>query len=418
MNLKTLTEQRSDKQNEMESLLNKVEAEQRAFTDEENELFTQLETDISNLNRTIDSIKKGRELAKEPDEEEKEEKKEEEEEVKENEQRALSEERAFESYIRGVLAENRDDDNLTKGANGAVIPVTIAKKIIKKVYDISPILEKSTKYNVKGKLEIPYYSESGTAKVNMAYATEFTSLEGHIGNFANIELTGYLAGALAKISKSLINNSDFNIVQEVINIMAESIAVFVEKELIKGTSQKVAGLASGVTLSVTSASTSAITADEIIKTKRKIKQRFQKNAIWIMSPETLTAVALLKDDNGRYLLQDDITNDFGYTLLGKPVYESDNMDEIGSGKTVIYYGDMSGLATKFVEELEIEVLREKYADQHAIGVVAWMEFDAKVEDAQKISKLVCATTPEPGNNGNDDNNGNEENPEELTPGEE
>ena len=110
-----------------------------------------------------------------------------------------------------------------------------------------------------------------------------------------------------------------------------------------------------------------------------------------MSLETLTAIALLKDANGRYLLQDDITNDFGYTLLGKPVYESDNMDEIGSGKTPIYYGDMSGLATKFVEELEIEVLREKYADQHAVGVVAWMEFDAKVEDAQKISKLVCKT---------------------------
>ena len=67
------------------------------------------------------------------------------------------------------------------------------------------------------------------------------------------------------------------------------------------------------------------------------------------------------------------------------------MDNIGSGKTVIYYGAMSGLATKFVEELEIEALREKYADQHAVGVVAWMEFDAKVEDAQKISKLVCKT---------------------------
>ena len=50
---------------------------------------------------------------------------------------------------------------------------------------------------------------------------------------------------------------------------------------------------------------------------------------------------------------------------------------------------MSGLATKFVEELELEVLREKYADHHAIGVVAWMEFDAKVEDAQKILKLTC-----------------------------
>ena len=108
-----------------------------------------------------------------------------------------------------------------------------------------------------------------------------------------------------------------------------------------------------------------------------------------MNPETLTAISLLKDDNGRYLLQDDLTNDFGYTLLGKPVYESDNMPQIGAGNIAIYYGDMSGLATKFVEELEIEVLREKYADQHAIGVVAWMEFDAKVEDAQKISKLTC-----------------------------
>lgn len=390
MNLKTLTEQRVDKQNEMETLLNKVEGEQRAFTDEENELFTQLETDIQNITNTIESIKKGRELTKEPDEEEKEEKKEEEEEVKENEERALNEEKAFERYIRGVLAEERDDTNLTKGDNGAVIPVSIAKKIIKKVYDISPILEKSTKYNVKGKLEIPYYSETDNAKVNMAYATEFVSLESNVGKFTNIELTGYLAGALAKISKSLVNNSDFNIVQEVINIMAESIAIFVERELIHGTANKVDGLKAGVKLSVTTASATEITADEIIKTKRKVKQRFQKNAIWIMSPETLTAIALLKDENGRYLLQDDITNDFGYTLLGKPVYESDNMDDIGSEKTVIYYGDMSGLATKFVEELEIEVLREKYADQHAVGIVAWMEFDAKVEDAQKISKLVCA----------------------------
>ena len=39
-------------------------------------------------------------------------------------------------------------------------------------------------------------------------------------------------------------------------------------------------------------------------------------------------------------------------------------------------------------EIELEVLREKYADQHLIGVNAWLELDAKVEDAQKIAKLV------------------------------
>ena len=394
MNLKALTEQRAEKQTEMETLLNTVKAEERAFTEDENELFKKLESEIGLINETISAITKGRELTEEPAPEQKEEEKKEEEEMKENEERALQEEKAFESYIRGVVLEERADVNLTKGDNGAVIPVTIAKKIIKQVYDICPILEKSTKYNIKGKLEIPYYSETSDAKVNMAYATEFKSLESNVGKFTSIELTGHLAGALAKISKSLVNNSDFNIVNEVINIMSESIALFVENELLNGTEGKVTGLDKGVKLVVTAQSANAITADEIIKTKRKVKQKFQKNAVWLMSPETLTAISLLKDANDRYLLQDDITSDFGYTLLGKPVYETDNMKDIGAGNTAIFYGDLSGLATKFTEEVEMEVLREKYADQHAIGVVAWMEFDAKVEDAQKISKLVCPGTAE------------------------
>jgi len=394
MNLKALTEQRAEKQTEMETLLNTVKAEERAFTEDENELFKKLESEIGLINETISAITKGRELTEEPAPEQKEEEKKEEEEMKENEERALQEEKAFESYIRGVVLEERADVNLTKGDNGAVIPVTIAKKIIKQVYDICPILEKSTKYNIKGKLEIPYYSETSDAKVNMAYATEFKSLESNVGKFTSIELTGHLAGALAKISKSLVNNSDFNIVNEVINIMSESIALFVENELLNGTEGKVTGLDKGVKLIVTAQSANAITADEVIKTKRKVKQKFQKNAVWLMSPETLTAISLLKDANDRYLLQDDITSDFGYTLLGKPVYETDNMKDIGAGNTAIFYGDLSGLATKFTEEVEMEVLREKYADQHAIGVVAWMEFDAKVEDAQKISKLVCPGTAE------------------------
>lgn len=324
MNLKALTEQKVEKQNEMEKLLDTDKTEKRAFTDEESELFTQLESVIQRITETINAISKGRELTKAPEAEEKEEKKEEEEEMKEEENKIAQEERAFEDYIRGVVLETRADVNLTKGEKGAIIPTSIAKKIIKKVYDVSPLLEKTTKNNVKGKLEITYYNETNESKVNMAYVAEFVSLESNVGKFSTIKLTGFLAGALAKISKLLINNSDFNLLNEVINIMSESIARWVEKELITGTRDKVDGL-KGVTLGVTTASSTAITTDEIIKLKRSIKQSFQKNAIWIMNPETLTAISLLKDNNGRYLLQDDLTSDFGYTLLGKPVYESDTM---------------------------------------------------------------------------------------------
>ena len=69
------------------------------------------------------------------------------------------------------------------------------------------------------------------------------------------------------------------------------------------------------------------------------------------------------------------------------------MSDMSAGATAIYYGDMSGLATKFSEVMSVRVLREKYATQHAVGVVGWLEFDSKVENAQKITKLVMAGSP-------------------------
>jgi len=296
--------------------------------------------------------------------------------------------RAFEAYVRGVVLNERDAVNMTKAANGAVIPTTIANKIIAMVYNICPILEKSTKYNVKGKLVVPYYDES-TNSITVDYADEFVELTSNVGSFTKIELDGFLAGTLTLISRSLINNAQFNIVDFIVERMAYAIKRFIEGELLNGTQNKVAGL-SGVTKSITAAATSAITADEVVRLHDAIIDDFQANAIWIMSPATRTALRTLKSSTGYYLLNDDISTPFGTSLLGKPVYVSDNMPDKGAGKTAIYYGDMRGLATKFSEEMSIDVLREKYATQHAVGVVGWLEFDAKVEVAQKIAKLVMA----------------------------
>lgn len=312
--------------------------------------------------------------------------------------RALEEEKAFENYVRGFVTRGTETD-LTKSDNGAVIPATIANKIIKKVYDICPILERSSKYNVKGTLTIPYYTEDSPADhITVAYADEFSALTSHVGKFTStVSLTGFLAGALVKVSRSLINNSQFNIVDHVIDLMADHIARFIEKELLIGTPAsgadpaKVLGM-STLTNAVTAASTSAITADEIVKLHDKVKDRYQSDAIWIMSPATRTALRLLKDEMGRYLLQDDISSPFGTTLLGKPVYVSDNMPEIAASAAVVYYGDFKGLATKFSENINIQVLRERFADEHADGVIGWFEFDSRVEDQQKLAKLVMAAS--------------------------
>lgn len=306
--------------------------------------------------------------------------------MSENEQREIKETKAFENFIRGYAVHERAGELTPAAGSGeALIPTTIANRIIKKVYDVCPILEKSSKYNVKGTLELPYY-DTETSTINVAYQTEFTGMSSSNGTFKSISLTGYLAGALSKISRSLINNAQFDIVSFVVDEMAYSISRFIEKELLIGTEGKVTGLSTLTNKLITDSAT-AITADELIKLKDKVKDEFQNGAIWIMSSATRTALRLLTDNSGRYLLQDDITAPFGLVLLGKPVYVTDNMPDIAAGKSVVYYGDMRGLATKFNENINIEVLREKYADEHAVGVIGWFEFDSKVEDAQKISVL-------------------------------
>lgn len=383
-NLKSLTEQRNDKVTEMQELVNGAKAETRAMTKDETDKFEALSNEITDIDATIKAEERARALEIKKDD-----KKDDKNEDKKEEQRAVAaaEERAFSNYIRGIV-EERADVNLTTTANGAVIPSSIANKIIKKVYDICPIYQLATRYNVGGTLNIPYYDEV-TTSITMAYATEFTELESTSGKFLSIELKGFLAGVLSKVSKSLVNNSQFDIVNFVIGAMADSISKWIEKELLNGTVDKVAGL-STVTLSKTAASAIAVTADELIDLQEAVPDAYQGPAIWIMNKATRTAIRKLKDGQGNYLLQKDSTARWGYILMGKEVYTSDNMSTMAASKTAIYYGDMSGLAVKLAEDVNIEVLREKYATQHALGVVGWIEIDSKVENAQKIAKLVMA----------------------------
>lgn len=382
LSYKNLVELKNDKINQAEKILADAEVNKRELTEDEAAELAEIRDDVK---RIKEALKIGDELDDSKDKKPKQEPAPADGEPKPTQEQQDT--RAFENFIRGRVMHERAGE-LTKTDNGSVIPTTIAQQIIKKVYDVSPILEKSQKYNVKGKLQIPYYDTTDCG-ITVAYAEEFTPLASSNGKFKNIELGGFLVGALSKISNSLINNSQFDIVSFVVNQMGEDIARFIEQELLIGTDSKVEGL-SKLTNAVTAAAANAITADEVVKLKDSIKDAFQSNAIWIMSPATRTALRLLKGSDGHYLLNDDISSPFGTVLLGKPVYVSDNMPDIAGNKTVIYYGDMTGLATKFSENITTEVLREKYADEHATGVISWFEFDSKVQNAQKLAKLVMA----------------------------
>lgn len=377
MKYKQLIEKRNALIEEMEKMVEACETETRAFNEDENKRYEEITKELNDLDATLKAAdeldeKRSYQPIEKPDE---------------TKDRAELEERAFESYIRGTLdLETRADVNLTKSDNGAVIPSSIANKIIEKVKEMSPLFALATHYNVGGTLTIPSYDES-TQKITMAYATEFTTIDSTSGKFTSISLTGFLAGARSLVSKSLVNNSQFDLVPFVVRKMAEAAAYWIENQLINGTTNKIDGL-SKVTASVTAASATAVTSDELIDLQETIPDVYQGGCIWVMSKATRTAIRKLKDGQNNYLLNKDATSRWGYTLFGKDVYISDNMPDMAAGKRAILYLDPTGLAVKMTETPSVEVLREKYADQHAIGVICWMELDSKVENTQKIAVLA------------------------------
>lgn len=384
MNLKFLMEKRNELTENMKGIVEVAKAENRIITEDETKKFNDLEKEIAEVDNMIEKMKKVEDLTliKADDEKVELENKVNQEEI---------ERKAFLNYIRNEVSNriSNQDANLEAGANGAIVPKTIAKKIITKVYDMSSVLKDATKYDTKGKISIPVYGANGSNDITVEYATEFGNLESKIGKFTSVDLDGFLATALAKLSNSLINNTDIDLENKIIELMSEAIALFMEREILKGTVGKVEGL-STLSNKVTTATPTAITAEELIKTKNKVKKKNRKNAKWIVSNDTLTYIESLKDSDGRFLFRDDMNGEFNGYLLGYPVEVSDNMDEIATGKTVAYFGDFSGVALKQKSnDIEINVLREIFATQHATGINAWIEFDAKVEDYNKIVKLVC-----------------------------
>lgn len=387
MNEKELLEKRQDLKDKMEKILNTAKAENRAMNEKEVADFDETEKSIKDIDATLERMEKASRIENK--------------EVKPEDKKELTQEekdvKAFANFIRNKVngTINDADVNLTKGDNGAVIPKTIAKKIIDKVIEISPLYASATKYNAKGTLAIPKYDDS-TDDVTVAYSTEFDELVSHSGKFAIVELTGFLIGALTKISKSLLNNSDFNLTEYVINKMAEKFKLFYEGEMINGTSDKISGIVNSydsTKMKITLAAKSSVTADELIDIQEAVPDSFQVGAYWIMNRTTRKAIRKLKDSEGNYILNRAFNEKWDYELLGKPVYCSEKVAKLGTAsKPVIFYGDFSGLAVKETEEMEIQVLVEKFATQHAIGVCGYSELDAKVENTQKIAVAVTGTT--------------------------
>ena len=304
MGLKELNEKRGALMKELRELREGTKAEKRAMTAEENEKFEQLSAEIVNLDRSIANEQRaesllGAENAKE--------------EQPKTEKRSARD--IVNDMVRYPNRENRAGEN-TLASTGNIVPIEFSNDIIKKVTETCGIMSRISIVNSKG-----VYKQiiAGNNKITAGWTDEIAEITASTADFTTIDIGHHKLTSLVKMSLELINQNEFDIVGELTSQMTLDFSVKSEEGIFKGdgVTKPLGLITSGTDYNLAAP---ALTSDDLVKIYHTLKAPFQPNAAWVMSNNTLCAIRLLKDGDGRYMFhQSELTGGYVGTILGKPV---------------------------------------------------------------------------------------------------
>lgn len=106
---------------------------------------------------------------------------------------------------------------------------------------------------------------------------------------------------------------------------------------------------------------SAVTSDALISMVYKLAPQYRQGAVWTMTASTISLVRSLKDTSDRYLWTDSIAPGEPAMLLGFPVVECPDWDEIGVGKCPVGFGNMWNAYT--LVDRSMSFMRDPYSQK-------------------------------------------------------
>ena len=254
-------------------------------------------------------------------------------------------------------------------------------------YD-SRLITKLTEENVIRRLG-HRLSTSGDHKINIAASTpaaawieEGASLTFGDATFDQIIIDAHKLHVAVKVTEELLNDSMFDIENYLFDAFGKALANAEEDAFINGDGNgKPLGIlaaAGGAQTGVTTASSTAITADEVINLVYSLKRPYRKNAVFIMNDQTIAAIRKLKDGNGMYMWQPALTAGEPDRLLGYPVHTSQFMPTIAAGAKTIAFGDFSYYNIGDRGSRSLGELRELFAGNGMVGFLAKERVDGKL----------------------------------------
>lgn len=255
----------------------------------------------------------------------------------------------FEKDLNAYFKTGEMSEIITKAFNttvgGVLIPSPRANEIIKETMETSPVLRMAKRYSISdgNSLMIPV-KKAGTR--NTAAQAEGTAAgSASEVQYDKLELKVGKITDWVNITSEMIDDSDFNVLNEVMETLRENIAHYLSDKVWNGTigsNNEIEGIYNNTTVTGAALETGgAMTWEHLKNMIYHMPPKMRATSYFIVSTAALSEMRGFKDKNDRPLYIEPLTAGEPGTFMGYKVYEDTYMQDMTDNNYPVFFGNMS-----------------------------------------------------------------------------
>jgi HK97 family phage major capsid protein len=277
----------------------------------------------------------------------------------------------------------------TGGAGGYLVPQSFSTVLEAMLKATDPIFMLSTLFETETGSVTNYPLIDDTSAEATLVAESGSSVETDNTFYAlGFGLTGTWRSGIIKVSIELIQDSAFNIE----SVVAASCGIRFARGIGAAFTSTLLGAADAA---ITTASSSAIAASEVIALTAKIDSAYLPGASFLMARATYIALTQLVGSSGNFMFPAVVDSDGDARLLGFKVFFSPSIPAIGAGNIVIAFGQMNRfIHRRVLNSTRLHVYHELFAASGTWGFEAFTRRDGllSVSGAAGVNNPIALLT--------------------------
>ena len=283
----------------------------------------------------------------------------------------------FGAHLRGKRLVHNVLSEGVQADGGYLVPEEFERQIVMGLDEANVVRGLAKVITTSAERKIPVaatHSEAKWTAENGAYTESDPS-------FDQKTIDAFKLTDLVKVSIELLQDSMFDLESYIANEFARAFGIAEEEAFCVGTGTgQPTGIftANGGQVGVTAASSTAVTADELISLVYALKSPYRRNAKFLANDATISAIRKLKDGNGVYLWQPSLQAGEPDKLLGYDLYTSPYVPQMEAGAFSVAFGDFKNYWIADRSGRTVQRLNELYSTNGQVGFVATERVDGKV----------------------------------------